>query len=94
MNPPIPTQHDGEPAGEGMSALVRMVGFFFGGLRVLLVVMLAYLVFGGMFYVEQDKAAMLFRFGKLIQKEGQDVLRSGTWYTRSPCCWAMYIGTW
>ena len=54
MNPPIPTQHDGEPAGEGMSALVRMVGFFFGGLRVLLVVMLAYLVFGGMFYVVQD----------------------------------------
>ncbi len=84
MDFPNNHQHDGETAGAGVSALVRMVGLFFGGLRVLLVIMLAYLVFGGIFYVEQDKAAMLFRFGRLVQKDGQDVLRSGTWYWAFP----------
>ena len=84
MQAPNPIQRDAETAGEGVSALVRMIGLFFGGLRILLVAMFLYLVFGGMFYVEQDKAAMLFRFGKLTPRDGKEILRSGAWYWALP----------
>ena len=59
MKPTISNPRDTEAAGEGVSALVRMIGLFFGALRILLVLMFLYLVFGGMFYVEQDKVAMI-----------------------------------
>ena len=84
MKPLIPNQADAEVASAGVSALVRMVGLFFGGLRILLIGMFLYLVFGGMFYVEQDKAAMLFRFGKLTARDGAEILRSGAWYWALP----------
>ncbi len=83
LSSPIPAA---APAASdaGLEALMRTVGRFFQALRLLIVVVLAVSLFGGAFYVKVDQQAMLFRFGKLVIKDGQEILRSGDWYWAWP----------
>ncbi|MBN2449830.1 MAG: protease modulator HflK [Lentisphaeria bacterium] len=79
-----------EGMGAGLSALMRMLRALFFGLRILIVVIFVWLVFSGVFKVEDGKEALLFRFGKLQQKvidpvQGPTaVLTSGHWYWAWP----------
>jgi membrane protease subunit HflK len=79
-----------ETPGAGVQALVRMFHLLFLGLRILIVVIFVWLVFSGVFRVEDGKEALLFRFGR-IQEMVLDpaqgptaVLTSGHWYWAWP----------
>jgi len=74
----------GDDVSEGMKSLVNMLRLLFIGLRVLMVVVFVCLIFSGVFYVKQDEEAMLFRFGKLVSKDGSQLLTSGNWYWAWP----------
>lgn len=69
---------------EGMRSLVSMLGVLFTALRLVIIVVLVCLVFGGMFYVQSHEEAMLFHFGKLTVRDGQEVLKSGQLYWAFP----------
>ncbi|OGV70015.1 MAG: hypothetical protein A3K19_11230 [Lentisphaerae bacterium RIFOXYB12_FULL_65_16] len=73
-----------ESVGQGVQALVRTFHVLFFLLRLLIVVILAYLVFSGVFYVREHEAAMLFRFGELTKTDGKDILTSGKYYWAWP----------
>ncbi|MFA6929386.1 MAG: protease modulator HflK [Lentisphaeria bacterium] len=79
------SQQDG-----GMQELVRMLRILFFGLRVLIIVVFLYLLFSGMFRVDEQNEAMLFRFGSLqsrVLEPGQgetSILTSGRWYWAWP----------
>ena len=87
---------DKDPAKEqqhvdgGMQALVRMLRILFQGLRILIILIFVYLVFSGMFRVDDQNEAMLFRFGKLQkrvidpEKGETPILTSGRWYWAWP----------
>ncbi len=60
----------------GLQYLLRTLHVLFVGLRVLIVVVIIWVLLGGIFYVKEDEKAMLFRFGKLVSKDGQKVLSS------------------
>ncbi len=65
---------------QALQSLIGMLRFLFMGLRVLIIVVFVCLLFGGIFYVEEYERAMLFRFGKLVTREGKpDTFGSG-WY--------------
>lgn len=80
-SPPIDAS---EVNTQGMRSVVRMLGFLFNSLRVAIVLCLICLVFGGMFYVKNDEEGMLFHFGRLTAREGQEVLKSGRLYWAWP----------
>ncbi len=86
MQPP----HGAETPGAGVQALVRMFHVLFVGLRILIIVIFVWLVFSGVFRVEDGKEALLFRFGKLQERvvdpaQGPTaVLTSGHWYWAWP----------
>jgi len=65
-----------ELVGEGTRSFVRMLRYLFSALRILIVVVLVGIVFGGFFDVAEHEHKMVFRFGKLIKKDGQEVLTS------------------
>jgi membrane protease subunit HflK len=79
-----------ETPGAGVQALVRMFHVLFLGLRVLIIVIFVWLVFSGVFRVEDGKEALLFRFGRLQHRlidatQGPTaVLTSGHWYWAWP----------
>ena len=79
-----------EGAGAGLKSLVRMLQILFLGLRVLIIVIFAWLIFSGVFKVEDGREALLFHFGELQEKvidptQGPTpVLRSGHWYWAWP----------
>jgi regulator of protease activity HflC (stomatin/prohibitin superfamily) len=83
----------------GMQALVRMLRILFQGLRVLIILIFIYLIFSGMFRVDDQNEAMLFRFGKLQkrvldpEKGETPILTSGRWYWAwpSPIDWVKEI---
>ncbi|MBR0458681.1 MAG: protease modulator HflK [Victivallales bacterium] len=91
---PQPEQVDG-----GMQSLIRMLRILFQGLRVLIILIFVYLIFSGMFRVDEQNEAMLFRFGKLqtrvIDPERGEtpILTSGRWYWAwpSPVDWVKVI---
>ena len=74
----------------GMQALVRMLRILFQGLRILIILIFVYLLFSGMFRVDDQNEAMLFRFGKLQkrvldpEKGETPILTSGRWYWAWP----------
>ncbi|MBQ7650192.1 MAG: hypothetical protein IJS15_04490 [Victivallales bacterium] len=74
----------------GMQALVRMLRILFQGLRILIILIFVYLIFSGMFRVDDQNEAMLFRFGKLQkrvldpEKGETPILTSGRWYWAWP----------
>lgn len=70
----------GEQQSHALRSLIGMLRFLFVGLRLLIIVVFVCLLFGGIFYVEEYERAMLFRFGKLVTREGKpDTFGSG-WY--------------
>ena len=79
-----------EGVGAGLTSLVKMLQVLFFGLRILIIGIFVWLVFSGVFKVEDGKEALLFRFGKLQKKvidptQGPtEVLRSGHWYWAWP----------
>jgi regulator of protease activity HflC (stomatin/prohibitin superfamily) len=78
------TQQASQDVGAGLHALVRMLHVIFIGLRVLIVGIFVWLVFSGIFFVREHEEAMLFRFGKLVKKNNQELLTSGHWYWAWP----------
>jgi len=78
------------PASAGMQALMRTLRVLFWGLRVLIIVIFVYLAFSGMFRVDEQNEAMLFRFGKLQtrvldpERGESPILTSGRWYWAWP----------
>lgn len=80
----------GEAPGAGVQALVRMFHVLFLALRVLIIVIFVWLVFSGVFRVEDGKEALLFRFGRLQSrvidpaKGPTAILTSGHWYWAWP----------
>jgi len=73
----------------GMDSLMRMLGILFKCLRVLIVLIFAYLLVSGIFRVDEQNEAMLFHFGKLQYKDlgtggPTAVLTSGRWYWAWP----------
>ena len=82
----IPTERQSRDDGvdRGLQALVRSLHVMFGVLRVGIVIILVLALAQGMFYVKEHENAMLFRFGKLVSKEGRQVLESGDWYWGFP----------
>lgn len=95
---PKPVPSDEQQSG-GMQALVRMLRILFQGLRILIILIFVYLLFSGMFRVDEQNEAMLFRFGKLQRRvidpeRGESpVLTSGRWYWAwpSPIDWVKEI---
>ena len=75
---------DQETAGQGAQAMARTLGALFVTLRVVIVLALLSLAFGGLFSVKENEEAMLFHFGRLEARDGSDVLRSGNWYWAWP----------
>lgn len=83
----------------GMRSLVRMLRILFQGLRVLIILIFVYLLLSGMFRVDDQNEAMLFRFGKLQrrvidpEKGETPILTSGRWYWAwpSPVDWVKEI---
>ena len=88
-----------EPQTDGVKSLVRMLRILFQGLRVLIILIFVYMLFSGMFRVDEQNEAMLFRFGKLQRRvvdpeRGESpVLTSGRWYWAwpSPIDWVKEI---
>lgn len=76
--------------GTGMQSLVRMLRVLFFCMRILIILVFAYLLFSGMFRVDEQNEAMLFRFGALQSRvidpeRGETtVLTSGRWYWAWP----------
>lgn len=79
-----------DPQSAGMQALVRMLRLLFFCLRILIVLVFAYLLFSGIFRVDEQNEAMLFRFGALQSRvidpeRGESrVMTSGRWYWAWP----------
>ena len=93
---PLIAVADGGPAkpagneneGAGMQSLMRMARIMFLCLRIVIIVILAYLLMSGVFRVDEQNEAMLFRFGalqtRMIDNEERAVLTSGRWYWAWP----------
>ena len=92
MSPEIVIEppRDSEGPGAGLQALMRMFHILFLGLRVLIIVIFVWMVFSGVFRVEDGKEALLFRFGQLQEmvldsaRGPTAVLTSGHWYWAWP----------
>jgi len=85
MNPDaVETAPAEEKVGAGARAFVQSLRVLFFVLRILIVVVLGWLVFGGFFYVKEDEEAMVFRFGELVTRDGSKILTSGKWYWAWP----------
>jgi len=83
-HPPGAVGADIEGVGAGMQSLIGMLRVLFFVLRILIILTFLCLVFSGMFFVREHEEAMLFRFGKLQQKDSKEILTSGEWYWAWP----------
>ena len=87
---PVSPSPSVEAAGSGMASLTRMARVLFMCLRVVIVLVLAYLLVSGVFRVDEQNEAMLFRFGALQKRvldaeQGETaILTSGRWYWAWP----------
>ncbi|MFO7820893.1 MAG: protease modulator HflK [Lentisphaeria bacterium] len=86
MNNSAPHNQSPSPhpeAGRGAESVVRMLRHLFSALRILIVVVIVFTFFQGVFVVREQEQAMLFRFGRLVAKDGEEILGSG-WYWAWP----------
>jgi membrane protease subunit HflK len=94
-----PGPNELENQDSGMRALVQMLRILFFCLRILIILVFIYMLFSGMFRVDQQNEAMLFRFGALqrrVLEPGQGetpILTSGRWYWAwpYPIDWVKFI---
>ncbi len=87
MTPPNGTEKpEIEAAGQGAVALVRTLRYLFIGLRILIVLIFAWMLLQGIFIVREHEEAMLFHFGRLVTRgPGDDgILTSGRLYWAWP----------
>jgi membrane protease subunit HflK len=87
----VPTRKArGEQLGAGLQSLVRTLQVLFFLLRITIIVIFVWLLFSGVFFVDEQEEAMLFHFGKLDSRvvdpaQGPTtVLTSGRWYWAWP----------
>ncbi len=73
---PAEEDRNNEEVGHGLRSFVRTLHILFIGLRVLIIVVIAGVLLNGVFYVQPQEKAMVFRFGKLVKKQGKEVLTS------------------
>lgn len=69
---------------KGSQALVHTLKVLFTCLRFVIIAVFVYMPFSGVFRLEQQQNAMLFRFGRLIEKQGEEILTPGVWYWGFP----------
>lgn len=87
---PAKPQRGGDQLGAGLQSLVRTLQVLFFLLRVTIIVIFVWLLFSGVFFVDDQEEAMLFHFGKLssrvIDPEAgpTEILTSGRWYWAWP----------
>jgi len=80
----------GEQAGAGLQSLVKTLQVLFFLLRVTIIIIFVWLLFSGVFFVDDQEEAMLFHFGKLTSRvidpaQGPtSILTSGRWYWAWP----------
>ncbi|MCK5835325.1 MAG: protease modulator HflK, partial [Lentisphaeria bacterium] len=68
----------------GTHALIKMLKLIFGGLRVLIVLLLVAFCFSGYFLVRENEQALVLRFGKIVGKPGMQLIDSGQWHWAWP----------
>jgi len=79
-----------EPLGAGLQSLVRTLRVLFFLLRIAIILIFVWLLFSGVFFVDDQEEAMLFHFGKLSERvldpaQGPTkILTSGRWYWAWP----------
>ncbi len=94
-----PGPNELENQDSGMRSLVQMLRGLFFCLRILIILVFIYMLFSGMFRVDEQNEAMLFRFGALqrrVLEPGQGetpILTSGRWYWAwpAPIDWVKFI---
>ena len=87
----VPTRTEGtEQVGAGLQSLVRTLRVLFFLLRITIIIIFVWLLFSGVFFVDEQEEAMLFHFGKLSSRvisrdQGPTkILTSGRWYWAWP----------
>lgn len=75
---------DDASPGQGAQSVVRMLRSLFATLRILIVLVVIFAFFQGVFVVREQEQAMVFRFGRLIAKDGAEILESGRLYWAWP----------
>lgn len=87
----VPVRTDSsQTLGAGLESLVRTLRVLFFLLRITIIVIFVWLLFSGVFFVDDQEEAMLFHFGKLServidpQQGPTKVLTSGRWYWAWP----------
>jgi regulator of protease activity HflC (stomatin/prohibitin superfamily) len=87
----VPARNAGtEQLGAGLQSLVRTLQVLFFLLRITIIIIFVWLLFSGVFFVDEQEEAMLFHFGKLTPRvvdpaQGPTyVLTSGRWYWAWP----------
>ena len=78
------SQHNSETPNRGTQAVMKTLHYVFISLRVIIGLGIILIFFQGVFYVHDYEKAMLFRFGKLVQKQGDPILQSGKLYWAWP----------
>ena len=68
----------------GTHALIKMLKLIFGGLRVLIVLLLVAFCFSGYFFVRENEQALVLRFGKIVGQPGAQLIDSGQWHWAWP----------
>jgi len=68
----------------GTYALINMMRLIFGGLRLLIVLLLIAFCFSGYFFVHENEQAFVLRFGQLVGKPGAQLIDSGQWHWAWP----------
>ncbi len=81
---PPQSNSEWEGVGQGVRHVITTARVLFFLLRIFVVVVLVYMVFSGVFSLEDHEEGMLFRFGRLVTQNGREVLTSGAWYWAWP----------
>ena len=69
---------------DGTHALIKMLKLIFGGLRLLIVLLLIAFCFSGYFFVRENEQAIVLRFGKLVGPPNGQLIDSGQWHWAWP----------
>jgi membrane protease subunit HflK len=89
----VPAKHEDSrqpQVGTGLESLVKTLRVLFLVLRITIIIIFVWLLFSGVFFVDDQEEAMLFHFGKLTTRvvdptQGPtSVLTSGRWYWAWP----------
>ena len=77
-------QNSDDMPNRGTQAVMKTLHYIFVSLRFIIGIGIILIFFQGVFFVHDYEEAMLFRFGKLIKKQGSPILESGRLYWAWP----------